>query len=121
MLLIMQKGTNHFNNRFPLIEFNPPVTANRRRFVDKHIHINALSLCCSIYGKESSNCWVFAKIWWDSASKSSRHAIGRSPALNLRSCNRHKFTSSVSNPGFPEPETRFFWLFSTTRNPFFSI
>jgi len=26
----------------------------------------------------------------------------------------------VSNPGFPEPETRFFLLFSTTRNPFFS-
>ena len=26
---------------------------------------------------------------------------------------------SVSNPGFPEPETRIFWLFSTTRNPGF--
>ena len=26
---------------------------------------------------------------------------------------------SVSNPGFPKPETCFFWLFSTTRNPFF--
>ena len=26
---------------------------------------------------------------------------------------------SVSNPGFPEPETRVFGLFSTTRNPFF--
>jgi len=27
--------------------------------------------------------------------------------------------ASVSNPGFPEPETCFFRLFSTTRNPFF--
>jgi len=26
---------------------------------------------------------------------------------------------SVSNPGFPEPETQVFWLFSTTRNPGF--
>jgi len=25
-------------------------------------------------------------------------------------------TASVSSPGFPEPETRGFWVFSTTRN-----
>jgi len=27
--------------------------------------------------------------------------------------------SNVSNPGLPEPENRFSWLFSSTRNPFF--
>jgi len=26
---------------------------------------------------------------------------------------------SVSKPGFPEPETQVFWLFSTTQTPFF--
>ena len=29
--------------------------------------------------------------------------------------------SSVSNPGFPEPETRVFCYFLTTRNPGFKI
>jgi len=41
--------------------------------------------------------------------------------LTRRQCTIHRESSSdVSNPGFPEPETRFFWLFSTTRKPFFS-
>ena len=31
------------------------------------------------------------------------------------------FSTSVSNPGFPEPETRFFCLFSPTRNPGFFV
>ena len=38
-------------------------------------------------------------------------------------CARDQFKSwlgvSVSNPSFLEPETRFFWQFSTTRNPVF--
>ena len=32
-----------------------------------------------------------------------------------------EFASSVSNPGFPEPETRVFCYFLTTRNPGFKI
>jgi len=37
----------------------------------------------------------------------------------VRDVEKHCLRCSVSNPGFPEPETRFFWLFSSTRNQVF--
>jgi len=35
----MRKETN----RFPLKQFNPAIAVNSRKFVDKHIHITAIS------------------------------------------------------------------------------